>query len=41
MFIDDLKKNGYQIDFANFHSATIKIKEYGEYLYDHIVILAT
>ncbi len=35
------KENGYSLDFKSINSPTIKLLDYGDYLYDHMIILAT
>lgn len=35
------KEKGYEIDFRALNSPTIKLKNYGEYSYDHMIIMAS
>lgn len=40
-FFSDLKDQGYSLDFKLLNSPTIKLMTYGEYNYDHMIIIAT
>lgn len=40
-FLNDLRAEGYDVDVKTVNSISNKIKEHGEYLYDHIILFCT
>lgn len=40
-FFKTILANGYSLDIKMISAYNIKLKEYGEYLYDHIILFCT
>lgn len=40
-FFSDLESNGYELDIKMINSHNYKLKEYGEYLYDQLILFAS